>query len=130
VVEIGGTLGISQNLKCGATNGSIKTPNMANYSGNLVLSVPTGMAVVPYVSGGVGGVTLFETATLGMSDMKTLFSSNVGGGLKWYANGRRGLRADYRFIATQSKDDAPVFFGRETRYGHRIYGAVVVNAIR
>jgi opacity protein-like surface antigen len=128
--EVGGTLGITQTLQFGALNGSIKTPHMANYSANLVLSAPTQMAVVPYVTGGVGGVTIFETVPLGIPDMKTLFSSNVGGGLKWYANGRWGLRADYRFIATQSKDDAPVFFGREMRYGHRIYGAVVVNAIR
>jgi hypothetical protein len=40
------------------------------------------------------------------------------------------VRVGYRFIATQSKNDAPAFFGREMRYGHRIYGAVVVNAIR
>jgi opacity protein-like surface antigen len=128
--EIGGTLGISQTLQFGGRNGSIKTPNMANYSANLVLSAPTQMAVVPYVTGGVGGVTIFETVSLGIPDVKTLFASNVGGGLKWYANGRWALRADYRFIVTQSKDDAPAFFGREMRYGHRIYGAVVVNAIR
>ncbi len=128
--EIGGTLGISQTLQFGGLDGSIKTPNMANYSANLVLSAPTRMAVVPYVTGGVGGVTIFETVPLGIADVKTLFSGNVGGGLKWYPNGRWGLRADYRFIATQSKDDAPAFFGREMRYGHRIYGAVVVNAVR
>jgi opacity protein-like surface antigen len=128
--EVGGTIGISQTLQFGSLAGSIKTPNMANYSANLVVSAPTQMAVVPYVTGGVGGVTLFETVALGIPDMKTLFSSNVGGGVKWYANGRWGLRADYRFIATQSKDDAPAFFGRDTRYGHRVYGAVVVNAVR
>jgi opacity protein-like surface antigen len=128
--EVGGTIGISQTLQFGTLAGSIKTPNMANYSANLVVSAPTQMAVVPYVTGGIGGVTLFETVALGIPDMKTLFSSNVGGGVKWYANGRWGLRADYRFLVTQSKDDAPAFFGRETRYGHRIYGAVVINAIR
>lgn len=53
------------------------------------------------------------------------------GGLKWYApTGRWDLRADYRFQAVASKDDAPAFFGRDTRYGHRVYAAVVVNAVR
>jgi len=50
----------------------------------------------------------------------------VGGGVKWYS-GRWGLRGDYRFIAVQSKDDAPEFFGREARYGHRVTGAFLVN---
>jgi hypothetical protein len=27
----------------------------------------------------------------------------------------------------KSKDDAPAFFGQETRYGHRIYGGVLLN---
>jgi hypothetical protein len=30
----------------------------------------------------------------------------------------------------QSKDDAPSFFGQETRYGHRVYGGVLINAGR
>jgi hypothetical protein len=51
--------------------------------------------------------------------------------VKWYAaNGRWGLRGDYRFIATQSKDTAPAFYGQDTRYGHRVYGAVIINAVR
>ena len=57
-------------------------------------------------------------------------TGNVGGGVKWYApDSRWGLRADYRFIATQSKDTAPAFFGQDTRYGHRVYGAVIINAV-
>jgi hypothetical protein len=46
--------------------------------------------------------------------------------VKWY-RGRWGARADYRFTAVKSRDDAPVVFGRETRYGHRIFGAVLLN---
>ena len=54
-----------------------------------------------------------------------------GGGVKWYQpNNRWGLRGDYRFGATKSKDDAPEFFGRETRYAHRVYAAVVINTVR
>jgi hypothetical protein len=51
------------------------------------------------------------------------------GGLKWYA-GRWGLRGDYRFIAVPSKDEASAFFGNDARYGHRVYGAVMLNVGR
>jgi len=51
--------------------------------------------------------------------------------VKWYApNGRWGLRGDYRFMAVRSDESAPVFFGQDTRYGHRVYGAVLINAVR
>jgi hypothetical protein len=49
--------------------------------------------------------------------------------VKWYA-GRWGLRGDYRFIGVQSKDDAPAFFGEETRYGHRVSAAVILNVVQ
>lgn len=124
--EISGSLGISQNL--GGLS-DIKTPNMLNYSGNVVVSAANRTSVVPYVTAGVGGLSVFEKATLGINQTETFFTSNVGGGLKWYS-GRWGLRGDYRFIAVQSKDEAPDFFGQETRYGHRVYGAVVVNVGR
>jgi hypothetical protein len=93
-----------------------------------VLSLP-GSSVVPYVTGGVGGMSLFSRESLGITDTETLFTSNVGGGVKWYA-GRWGLRADYRFIAVPSKDETSAFFGTERRYGHRVYGAVLVNVGR
>jgi hypothetical protein len=32
-------------------------------------------------------------------------------------------------IGVRANDQAPVFFGRETRYGHRIYGAIVINGL-
>jgi len=58
-------------------------------------------------------------------------SGDAGGGLKWYANnGRWGVRGDYRFIAVRANDTAPAFFGQERRYGHRVYGAVIINAVR
>jgi hypothetical protein len=61
----------------------------------------------------------------------TFLTGNVGGGVKWYApNGIWGLRGHYRFMATRSKDDAPDFFGQDSRYGHRVYGAVIINAIK
>jgi opacity protein-like surface antigen len=128
--EAGGTLGISQDLRFGAINGSVKTPNLVSYSGNVIVGMPTRSGVVPYVTGGIGGITILETAALGIADMKTLFTSNVGGGVKWYANKRWGLRADYRFLAVPSTADAPAFFGQDARYGHRVYGGVVVNAVK
>src|SRR5262245_37911989 len=127
--EIGGALGVSQDLQFGGFGSDRKTPNILNYSGNLVVSAANRSSVVPYVTGGIGGLSLFEKANLGINDTETFLTSNVGGGVKWYA-GRWGLRGDYRFIGVQSKDDAPAFFGQETRYGHRVYGAVILNVVR
>jgi hypothetical protein len=129
--EAGGTVGIAQDLTFRGSTASLKPPNTLTYNGNVVLNVATGHSVVPFVTGGVGGLTMFERTELSINDTQTLLTGNGGGGVKWYApNGRWGLRADYRFIAVRSKDDAPDFFGQDTRYGHRVYGAVVINAVR
>jgi len=125
--EVTGALGISQTLQFGSVNGKVKTPNMASYSGNVVISLPTHSSVVPYAAGGVGGLTVLETAALGIGTSDTFFTGDVGGGVRWYANHRWGVRGDYRFVAVQRKDAGAPFFGRDTRYGHRVYGAVVVN---
>jgi Outer membrane protein beta-barrel domain len=127
--EVSGALGVKQDLQLGALTSNIKSPNLVNYSGNLVVSAANRSSVVPYVTGGVGGLTLFDTAPLGITDTETFLTGNVGAGVKWF-NGRWGLRGDYRFIAVRSKDDAPSFFGQETRYGHRVYGGVLINAGR
>jgi Outer membrane protein beta-barrel domain len=127
--EVAGAIGISQALDFGYPD-SVRTPDMLTYSGNVVVSMVRGGSVVPYVTGGIGGLSLFERAGLGVNDTETLFTGNVGGGVKWYA-GRWGLRADYRFIAVPSRDEVSAFgFGPETRYGHRIYGAVLLNVGR
>ena len=81
------------------------------------------------VTGGIGGLSLFERASLGINNTESFLTGNVGGGVKWYA-GRWGLRGDYRFIGVQSKDDAPAFFGQETRYGHRISAALILNVVQ
>ena len=124
--EVSGSLGISQDLLYAGRTSNLKTPNLLNYSGNLVISAANKSSVIPYVTGGIGGMSLFERSTLGITGTDTFFTSNVGAGVKWFA-GRWGLRGDYRFIAVQSKDEAPAFFGQETRYGHRVYGGVLVN---
>jgi Outer membrane protein beta-barrel domain len=127
--EVAGALGITQDLDLANGTSNLKTPNLLNYSGNLVVSAPNKTSVVPYVTGGVGGLSLFKKESLGINDTQTFFTSNVGGGVSWYA-GRWGLRGDYRFIALKSKEDAPAFFGQETRYGHRVYGGVLLNVGR
>lgn len=127
--EVSGALGVSQDFDVNATRfTSERTPHLLNYSGNLVLHAP-GRSLVPYVTGGIGGQTLFERAEVGVNDTDTFLTGNVGGGLKWYA-GRWGLRADYRFIAVRGKDDAPAFWGTDTRYGHRVYAGVILNVAR
>jgi hypothetical protein len=71
---------------------------------------------------------MFERPEVGVTGDETFFSGNVGGGVKWYApNNRWGVRGDYRFQATKGKDDAPAFFGRDTRYVHRVYAGVIIN---
>jgi hypothetical protein len=126
--EISGLIGVSQSLDFAGLTADVKTPHFLNYSGNVVVSAGRG-AVVPYATAGIGGLSILERTDLGVADSDTFFTSNVGGGVKWFA-GRWGLRGDYRFIAVQSKDDAPAFFGRETRYGHRVYGGVILNVLR
>jgi hypothetical protein len=129
--EVTGALGITQNLSQGSLTTNLKTPNLLHYSGNVVVHAANRTAFTPYVTGGVGGLTLLNTASLGISQSDTFLTGNVGGGVKWFnSSGRWGVRGDYRFIAVRSKDDAPSFFGQDTRYGHRVYGAVVINAVR
>lgn len=127
--EVSGAIGVSQLIELGSSTFDGRSPNALNYNGNVVLSAPNRTSIVPYVTGGVGGLTMFERRGLITGDAQTFFTGNVGGGVSWYA-GRWGLRGDYRFIAVQSKDDAPAFFGREERFGHRIYAGLLLNIAR
>ena len=129
--DVAGALGIAQNLQFAAITSNQKGPDQLNYSGNVVVSLPTHSAFVPYATGGVGGLTTFSRASLGITSNDTSLTGNVGGGVKWYAaNGRWGLRGDYRFLAVRASTDATAFFNQDTRYGHRVYGAVIINALR
>jgi opacity protein-like surface antigen len=129
--EVGGTLGVSQNLQFGSITSKTKAPDQLNYTANLVQSAPTHSSVTPYVTGGIGGLTMFERPEVGVIGTTTLLTGNVGGGVKWYApNGRWGLRGDYRFVSVRADQSAPAFFGQETRYGHRVYGGIIINAIQ
>ena len=126
--EVTSSIGISQSLDFGYPS-TVRTPDVLSYTGNVVVSLASGSSIVPYVTGGVGGLSLFSREAFGIDETDTLFASNVGGGVKWYA-GRWGFRGDYRFLAVPSKDETSAFFGKEARYGHRVYGAVMLNVGR
>jgi opacity protein-like surface antigen len=129
--EVSGSLGITEDMDFAGVTNHTRSPNFLNYSGNVVVSIPTASAFVPYATGGVGGLTMFERRSLGIDSTDTLLTGNVGGGVKWYAaNSRWGLRGDYRFTYVWSKDDAPAFFGKDDRYGHRVYAGVIINVAR
>ena len=124
--EVVSGLGVTQNLDFASGTSNLKTSNLLSYNGNVVVSAPTRHSIEPYVTGGVGGLTVFSKPELAIPDTQTFFTGNVGGGVTWF-NGWWGLRADYRFLAVKSKSDASAFFGQETRYGHRIYGGLLIN---
>jgi hypothetical protein len=129
--ELGGSLGMKQLLSpAGALAFTEKTPSMFTYTGNVVVHAP-GHAVVPYATAGIGGIRRGDRAGLGITTADTFLTSNVGGGVKWFSgNSRWGLRGDYRFEQVRAKATAPEFFGLESRYGNRVYGGVVINAVK
>ena len=92
--EVSGAFGVSQDLAFGGITTNQKSPNTLNYATNVVVSAPTHSSVVPYVAGGVGGLTMYERAGLGINGTQTFLTGNVGGGVKWYApNGHGGCAA-------------------------------------
>src|SRR6185503_14620426 len=84
--EGGGTIGLHQNFTVAAKAFTDqRSPSMWSYNGNLVVN-PGGSdrAVVPYLTGGVGGLTLCPCGgvdTLGITKYETYLSGNVGGGV-------------------------------------------------
>jgi hypothetical protein len=129
--ELSAMISTTSGLQFGDLNSHVKAPNVLAYTGNVLYSPWTGHSVVPYAAGGIGGLTMFERPLVGVTKDQTFLIGNAGGGVKWYArNNRWGLRGDYRFVASRSKDDAPAFFGRDTRYVHRVYGGVIINTLR
>jgi hypothetical protein len=129
--EIGSGIGVKQDLSFnGTTFGDRKSPNTLAYNANLLVA-PGGSdrSIVPYLAGGLGGLTLFERdelGPLGLTSNETFFSGNLGAGMKWYSGRHWGLRGDYRFFWINGKDDAPPFFGLTgDRFGHRVYGSIL-----
>jgi Outer membrane protein beta-barrel domain len=129
--EVGGGLGVKQTLTFNdVALGDMESPNTLAYNGNIVYNpVGSDRGVIPYATGGIGGLTMFsrtELEPLGLTSNQTFLSENIGGGLRWYPSKNWGVRGDYRFIVVNSKNDAGSFFGLdETRYGHRVYGSVL-----
>jgi hypothetical protein len=124
--EVGGGFGVDQRIgfRTGSI-GDVAPPNMLAYNANAIYyPLKSDRRFVPYATGGIGGLTMFEKQSVGFTDDETFLTGNVGGGVKYYF-GRWGVRGDYRFFAIDSKDDAPAFFGRDSRYGHRVYGGII-----
>ena len=92
----GSLVGVHQTLDFnGYTLSDQHTPNMFAYTGNVAVS-PWGSSrrFVPFVTGGLGGLTMFDSqeANLGVTSTTTFLTGNVGGGAKWFANRSRILR--------------------------------------
>jgi hypothetical protein len=127
--EFGAMIATTSDLQFGDLNHHTKAPNFLNYNVNAIVTAGSFGSARVYGAGGIGGLTMFERAGLGVTGDTTFFAGNVGGGVKWYApNSRWGLRGDYRFLMTKSNNDAPSFFGQDSRYAHRLYAGVIVNA--
>lgn len=127
--EVGGGLGVDQRISFAdrASIGDISPPDMLAYQANAVYyPFKNDRRFVPYVTGGIGGLTMFEKTDVGFDGDETFLTGNAGAGVKWYF-GRWGVRGDYRFFAIDSKDDAPAFFGRNNRYGHRLYAGILLG---
>ncbi len=126
--ELSGGIGRDQEVRfaSGAQHRGT-TPSTVLYNANLVTHLRgRDRAVVPYVTGGLGGVTLFSRADFGLVDDGHYLAGNVGGGLK-VSFGRWGLRGDYRLFAVDGTSDAPAFVGSDTRYAHRVYGGLTID---
>jgi hypothetical protein len=129
--EIGAGLGLKQTIDFNQLAvADLKSPNTLAYNGDVAI-YPRGKdhAIVPYVIGGLGGLTMFarsELAPLALSTNATFLTENVGGGVKWFASNNWGAGADYRFIVVNHKSTAdPFFAGSANRYGHRISGRLL-----
>jgi hypothetical protein len=129
--ELSAMISTTSDLQFGDLNSNVKAPNVLAYTGSVLYSPWPGHSVVPYAAGGAGGLTMFERPGVGVNQDQTFLIGNVGGGVKWYAgNNRWGLRGDYRFVGSRSKDDASAFFGRDSRYVHRVYAGIIINTVR
>ena len=128
--EGGGTLGVRQAFTfADRAYTNQRSPSTWMYHGNVVVN-PGGSdrPLVPYLTGGLGGTTLSphrEASLLGNENYKTFLTGNLGAGVKWFAAPHIGVRGDYRLFVVENTNTAPLFFGGETRYGHRVQGGLV-----
>ncbi|MGH9140092.1 MAG: hypothetical protein ACRD2I_02995, partial [Vicinamibacterales bacterium] len=121
--EFTGAFGVTQELNA---LGSLKTPSMVGYSGNLVANLAPHSKLQPYLAVGVGGMRMFARESLGVSHAENIETANAGGGLK-VMFGQWGLRADYRFVGFNTVDDrASSFIGSNVRHAHRISAGFII----
>jgi hypothetical protein len=133
-IEGGYVVGLkrTQKLEYGSTVVTKKSPPVFIDTVNLIVPLMGNhRPVVPFVTAGIGEVTINRTRDVGQVDTETFFAGNFGGGVKWYSEGRWGFRGDYRYSVSRSEFGAPGnFFGRERRESHRFYAGLIVNLIR
>jgi opacity protein-like surface antigen len=129
--EIGAGIGVKQQITFNAVPfDDLRSPNTTAYNGNVVV-YPGGhdRPLVPYLTAGLGAMTIFardELAAVDLFSTETLFTQNFGGGLKWWSADNWGLRADYRFIIVNGRDNLDPFFGLDrTRFGNRVSASVL-----
>jgi len=116
----------------GATLANQKTPNLWSYTGNVIVNVVgSDRMVVPYVAVGSGGLTLLNTpdaSNLGFTTNQTYFTSNVGGGVRWFPVPHWGVRGDYRYVMVHNNVNAPAFFGQDSdRHANRLYASFILT---
>jgi hypothetical protein len=115
--EGGGTLGVRQAFTfADRAYTNQRSPSTWMYHGNIVVN-PGGSdrPLSPHR----------EASLLGIENYKTFLTGNLGGGVRWFAAPHLGFRGDYRLFVVENSDTAPLFFGGETRYGHRVQGGLV-----
>ena len=100
------SFGISNNFNIADTNRLVDDPRVSTYMFNAIAGVPISAGrFEPYVSGGVGGVTLAADVLDNVLDPNgpssrssvTRFGGNIGGGVYTFA-GNIGFRADVRYF--------------------------------
>src|SRR4030095_3834198 len=74
--ELGAMLATSSSLQFGDLNHDITSPHMLSYKANVGVPPWSGRPVVPYVTGGAGGLTMFERPQLGITDDETFLIGN------------------------------------------------------
>ena len=129
--EFGVNLGFEQEIKFVLDAAESRPPTMVTYSANVVAHLVSGhRSAGPFVIAGAGGLTLLERPELGIATSATFFTLNAGIGAKFNVTEHWGIRAEYRLIAVVSQDDAPEFFGRDNRFGHRVAAGITFGAGR
>jgi len=83
--EVAALISTSSDLQFGDLNSHTKAPNFLNYNVSGVVTAARFGPSAVYAAGGIGGLTMFERAGLGVADDNTFLVGNVGGGVKWYA---------------------------------------------